>query len=454
MLAALCILMVRGAEFQVDGIWYATSDDNGGCEVTYKPAGVYTGNVVIPSSVTFSGKDYKVSGISAYAFAGSSDLTSVSIPASIETIGRNAFQSCRSLSSLSLPSAVWELKEETFYECVNLVSLSAPNVERIGEYAFANCHSLTDLKLSQNVAFVDDGGFRECKSLTSFIFGKNAELGEGVFSGCTSLSKVYFPSSLSEIPPYTFSECSHLTAVHGTGGVKKIGEFAFYSCGSLKTFEFNSETEAIGRNAFALCSQLNIHLITGSGLSIGDYAFTGCGAIKKLELEGTVEIGIEAFANAALLTSISFDPSMKYIRERAFRNCNIISYVGCMAEIPPFMANNSFEDAIYKTATLHVPFSMSLLYKQTPPWSYFVSVTESTDTGVDTVSDIDTGFETYVEGSTLTIEGPEGEAAVFSHTGLNVFRGRKDAGKIEINLPERGVYIVKVNGNTKKIITK
>ena len=77
--------------FEVDGIYYNKNGD-GTVSVTYKGssyyeyADEYTGDVVIPSSVTYSETTYSVTSIDYAAFYGCSGLTSVSIPNSVTSI--------------------------------------------------------------------------------------------------------------------------------------------------------------------------------------------------------------------------------------------------------------------------------------------------------------------------------------------------------------------------------
>ena len=53
-----------------------------------------SGDVKIPQSVTFAGKEYKVTSIGDEAFGWCTSLTSVTIPSSVKTIGERAFQQC------------------------------------------------------------------------------------------------------------------------------------------------------------------------------------------------------------------------------------------------------------------------------------------------------------------------------------------------------------------------
>ena len=69
----------------------------------------YTGNVVIPESVTYNGKTYSVTSVGSSAFHDCSGLTSVTIPNSVKTIGNNAFEGCSGLTSVTIPKLVCRL---------------------------------------------------------------------------------------------------------------------------------------------------------------------------------------------------------------------------------------------------------------------------------------------------------------------------------------------------------
>ncbi len=91
---------------QVDGIWYDFNSSTQTASVTYQGiyysdySNEYAGTVVIPSSVTYSGKTYSVSSIGNRAFSGCSGLTSVTIPKSVTSIGDGAFDGCRNLNTI------------------------------------------------------------------------------------------------------------------------------------------------------------------------------------------------------------------------------------------------------------------------------------------------------------------------------------------------------------------
>jgi len=82
--------LCANAQVEIDGIYYEFDDENLTATVV---AGKYSGTIDIPESVEWDNV-YAVTGISSYAFADCSDLTSVTIPNSVTSISSSAFQDC------------------------------------------------------------------------------------------------------------------------------------------------------------------------------------------------------------------------------------------------------------------------------------------------------------------------------------------------------------------------
>ena len=96
--AWLGITSANAYDFEMDGIYYDINSDETSVTVTNETgdsyAGSYSGDVVIPSSVTHDGKNYSVTTIGDCAFRGCIDLTSVTIPESVTLIYTLPFQGC------------------------------------------------------------------------------------------------------------------------------------------------------------------------------------------------------------------------------------------------------------------------------------------------------------------------------------------------------------------------
>ena len=126
----------------------------------------YSGEVVIPSSITSEGKEYKVITIGAGAFDGCSGLTSVTIPNSVTIIGDNAFADCSGLTSITIPNSVISIGEYAFSHCSGLTSITIPNsVTSIGGWAFYGCSGLTSVTIPNSVTSIGKGAFEYCSKL-------------------------------------------------------------------------------------------------------------------------------------------------------------------------------------------------------------------------------------------------------------------------------------------------
>lgn len=113
-LAAGYVAGAYAYDFQVDGIYYTIVgetvevDDDGSYAA-------YSGEVIIPPSVTYNGKEYPVTSIGDNAFWNCTGLTSVTIPSLVTSIGDWAFWGCDGLTSITIPESVTSIGEAVFF---------------------------------------------------------------------------------------------------------------------------------------------------------------------------------------------------------------------------------------------------------------------------------------------------------------------------------------------------
>lgn len=69
---------------------------------------------------------------------GNNSITSITLPASVTSIGMHAFHGCSNLASVSMPG-VQTIDMDAFFECSRLTSVSMPEVQNIGQSAFGQC---------------------------------------------------------------------------------------------------------------------------------------------------------------------------------------------------------------------------------------------------------------------------------------------------------------------------
>ena len=121
-------------DVEVDGIYYNLVK-----KFAFVTAGnvKYAGEIVIPESIVVNEETYTVKEIQAGAFYWCHDLTSVTIPSSVTSIGESAFYDCRSLTSVTIPSSVTSIGYHAFSKCSGLTSVTIPSsVTSIGYHAF------------------------------------------------------------------------------------------------------------------------------------------------------------------------------------------------------------------------------------------------------------------------------------------------------------------------------
>ncbi|MBQ2848061.1 MAG: sigma-70 family RNA polymerase sigma factor [Clostridia bacterium] len=135
-------------------------DSSGGVITEYSGSDPY---VTVPSSVGGS----TVTAVGAGAFAGNTDIRSVSLPSGVTQIGQEAFADCTSLSSVSLPSSLSLIGIGAFYNCPSLSSVSIPSgTQEISDEAFAQCTSLRTVTIPSSVTTISDNAFDGCDALT------------------------------------------------------------------------------------------------------------------------------------------------------------------------------------------------------------------------------------------------------------------------------------------------
>ena len=136
----LCVTSVHAAVGQavIDGVNYVLSSD-GEVNTATVVAGdkKYAGHVAIPSVVTYSGIQYKVTAVDNEAFNQCDDLQSITFGDNVTTIGDNAFLGCNQLTELVLPQGLTSIGTYAFCFCFGLKTIDIPNsVTNLGGCCF------------------------------------------------------------------------------------------------------------------------------------------------------------------------------------------------------------------------------------------------------------------------------------------------------------------------------
>ena len=154
------------------GDTYSVGDLNykltGTKEVTVTGLTKVTDTLVIPSSVTISGKVYKVTAIQDKAFYRNEDIVNVTIGNNVVNVGKYAFYQCSGLETVKFGKRVAIINTCAFTQCLNLENVTLPSsIRKIGAKAFYQCTSIKVLKINGSVLeYVGKKGLAINKTVT------------------------------------------------------------------------------------------------------------------------------------------------------------------------------------------------------------------------------------------------------------------------------------------------
>lgn len=237
----------------------------------------YNGNdavVNIPSEINGT----PVTTIGNAAFRDSS-VTSVTIPASVTEIGANAFAGCTNLTSVTYGGDWSNLTIQSGNPAVEDAAKDAAN-EQLFDFEF--------ILNNTAVVVISYKGTAADVTIPSRYKGKPVTVIDPVaFYNNSAVTSVTIPDSVTAIPDYAFGYCSQLTNISIPNSVTFIGFSAFNSCTSLKSITLPSSLSTIQSYAFYNCENLKTIRIPVSVTSIGNYAFDVCPSLMTVTYPGS-----------------------------------------------------------------------------------------------------------------------------------------------------------------------
>lgn len=325
---------------EVNGINYLLNSKTYTAEVKALANG-YSGDIIIPPTITVNDITYSVTSIGSYAFNKCTNLYSVNVPEGVTTINEYAFQGCENLYKLSLPSTLKYIKDYAFSSCSSLDSLKLNNtLETIGEMAFYGCSNLSEIIIPTSVTSMGKSAFLYCRNLTSITIPEGiTSISEKIFSHCDNLTDITIPSSVERIGDSAFEGCKKLKNVTILDGVKSIGIYAFLDCTGLECISIPPSITSIS-SGFNTCTNLKTVNISDLGawcsIAFSDYNSNPISYSQKFLLNGNEVIeaiipeGIERISNYAFyrydkLLSVTLPEGIKYIGGNAFTNSTLES---------------------------------------------------------------------------------------------------------------------------------
>lgn len=387
-LTCLCFLGIRSvaADFTVDGIAYnitTTEENNPTVGVTYT-SNPYTGDIVIPDSVTYNDIRYCVSSILESAFYDDGTLLSVKLPNTINSIGKKSFYSCKGLTSIEMSDSLQIIGDYAFYYCSALKEITIPvKCSQLGNYALESCTGLKSITVKNptpptlgsspfnniseyiyiyvpegsaenytahdvwNDRIIINGDSPTAITVTTTAAGelgneilKQVEyldyINELTISGplnsddyyqiqsCTpNLVKIDMSATtMTTLPNNFFDGRKRLKEIILPQNITSIGNYALCNCQTLTGIIIPDGVATIGQYAFQNCYAMETVQFPKSLTTINQFAFYYCTSLKEVVLpEGLTTLGVGIFRECHNLTSCTLPKSLTYIGTSMFREC-------------------------------------------------------------------------------------------------------------------------------------
>ena len=357
---------------------------NNGKAYRVRKGAVSAGDVVIPASYNDTSASKAPAGSLPVKEVGSGDdvsvedgafyetnITGITIPAGVTSIGQHAFLLCASLTSVTIPASVTSIGDKAIRNGLYNSSIS---------YVFAGCSELTSIKVdANNPRFSSEGGILYNKEKTLLLAYPgargNVKIPEGVlvlfeiaFHG-SKMNSITIPASVTEIGEAAFCYNFSLSAVNFAAGshLKTIGYNAFNGCKSLTGITIPDGVKSIEFVAFSDCTSLADIKIPASVTFIDDSAFDKTAWLKSqpdglvyagkflYKYKGTmpantvinniradtVAIVGGAFSWCENLTGITIPAGVTFIGDNAFSWCENLTGITIPAGVT-FIGDNAF----------------------------------------------------------------------------------------------------------------
>ena len=376
----------------------------------------YSGEIVIPSSITVDDTQYTVTEISSGAFY-VREITSITMPSTLKKICDNAFSTLIGLSTLTIPASVEEIGQASFmflsdlktivveegnthFCCEQNMLMSASKTRLLCLIDAYDNQNTLDIILPSTIKSIDDFALRY-ESVKSIALPEGLEtIGQYAFAA-TGISSIAFPSTVRSIGESCLANTRNLneitvneanpyyTVVDGVLYDKDISNLIKVTVGHT-SLSIPKTVKTIDSDAI---SQTNMRSLTipNTVEYLKRFAICNNEKLKTLVIGSSVkEIGFwSLYGNPVLKSVFSRNPEPVDLSEDG------IFVIG--------------EDSI---PTLFVPEGSSQKYAATKGWDVFTNIREYSLAGIDTYSGEASAASVVVDGLAYDLNKQEMTATV------------------------------------------
>ena len=303
-----------------------------------------SGDIVIPATVTYGGVTYTVTEVPAKAFNETS-ITSVTIPATVTSLGEQAFASCSALGNIIFQDGDEEVlwidnkggNMGTFYDSnaqktiyigrnLALTDTNAPfnnaisvefgsKVTYINDNLFRGADLLSNVKMADGItsigsyAFCSAGDDASVSEMKVQLSNNLTSIGDKAFENCVNLKSITLPQTLTNIYGEAFAGTG-ISTLTVPASVESLPYRGFASCQNLKRINIEDGDEVLW--------------IDNGGGSVG--TFYDCPAQKTIYIGRNLAL-TDTNAPFNNTTSVEFGNKVTYINDNLFYNSDMLSNV-------------------------------------------------------------------------------------------------------------------------------
>ena len=259
-------------------------------------------------------------------------LLSVSIPGSVERIGRECFDQSVRLTEVLLAEGLKTIGRDAFANCDKIRGIEIPaSVTDIEESAFTDNH-MSEIRVADGstVMAVSGGALINIRDGVLLAYPEYSEaetcvipegvtrIGRFAFYRSHRLKRVVFPDGLLEIGEKAFFSCNHLTELILPDSVVRLEDSAFGENSDVETLHLPAGLTEIANNFTDM--RITELEIPDTVISIGG-SFSALPGLKEVVIPGSVgSIGERSFTFCENLAAVTIPAGVTDIRT-GFAGC-------------------------------------------------------------------------------------------------------------------------------------
>ena len=336
------------------------------------------------------------------AFKGQQNITEITLPSTVKSIGKRAFYGCKDLKNITfakkanatgrtplmsrdstvveIPTTIEEVGEEAFAQCTSLYAITLPEgLHTIAKGLFKGCFSLTTVNYPSSVYTIEDEAFYGCTNLHPFVLESVTTVGRSAFEYC-KIDGLTLHKNTTVVGSRAFANTKITSLTFLEEGITTVNDSLFFNAkftkGGTHTITLPTGVTTIGASAFENCNVTNVPIPNGVTV-IGERAFANSEVAIVTLPEGLTDINSSVFENCKHLKTVSIGDKISSIAGDVFKGCTELRAVTIATTNPPIIRGEELFSTASKLTDIFVPAGTVDAYKGAEGWRNYAHLIKS-----------------------------------------------------------------------------